>query len=215
MEKLKHHMKKLLLGLIFVAVGYSANAQFEINPYAGWTFGGTTSYSYQGYRLKIDAAASYGLAVDYTIPGEMMQVELSYNHYTSDIRQDGGVNDIVDPTKINVNYIQAGVLSPFYVSDKFQPFGIFTLGASQFSTPDIASDDYWRFAFTMGLGMKYFFSDVIGIRIQSKVYFPVYFAGAGMGCSIGTNGSGCGGGVGFGSEIVQLDITGGLVFRIN
>ena len=215
MEKLKYHMKKLLLGLVFVVLGYSANAQFEISPYAGWTFGGTTSYSYQGYRLKVEAAANYGIAVDYTIPGDLMQVELFYNHYSSTIKQDGGINDVVEETAVNSNYIQAGVLTPFYASDKLQPFGIFTLGAAQFNTPDYSNEDYWRFAFTMGLGMKYFFSDVVGIRIQSKVYFPVYFAGGGMGCSIGTGGSGCGASAGFGSEIVQLDITGGLVLRIN
>lgn len=67
---------------------------------------------------------------------------------------------------------------------------------------------------TAGLGIKYFFTDVIGIKAQARLLLPLYFNGIGFGCGIGTGGASCGGGAGFGSEIVQGDFTGGVVLRI-
>ena len=44
----------------FVFIILTSQAQVEISPYAGYTFGGVTSYSYQGYRLRIDGVGNYG-----------------------------------------------------------------------------------------------------------------------------------------------------------
>lgn len=97
--------------------------------------------------------------------------------------------------------------------DTFIPYGLFSLGDSRFS-PEESSQDYWRFAINAGLGIKYFITDKVGIRLQTRILMPLYFQGVGFGCSIGTGGSGCGTGIGIGSEILQADFTGGVVLKI-
>jgi hypothetical protein len=206
-------MKKILLITILATLGFTAKAQIEISPYAGYTFGGVTAYSYNGYRLRIDGSANYGLSLGFMTPADV-QIELSYNHTASTLRQDGGLIEVIKPQPINVNYIQVGALKPFNSTEKLVPYGLFTLGASQYNPTD-QIEDYWRFAINLGLGVKYFVSDMIGLRFQTKLYMPLYFAGVGFGCGIGTGGASCGGGAGFGAEIVQLDITGGLIIRID
>ena len=62
--------------------------------------------------------------------------------------------------------------------------------------------------------MKYFFTDVVGIKVQARLLMPLYFGGVGIGCGIGTGGANCGGGATFGSEIIQGDFTGGVVLRL-
>ena len=206
-------MRKIFLIALLAFVVFTSKAQVEISPYAGYTFGGVTSYSYQGYRLRIDGAGNYGVGLAVHTPS-MVQVELSYNYMSSTVRQDDGQILVVTPQPINVSYIQVGALLPFNETEKLVPYGLLTLGAAGYNPTEL-SEDYWRFAINLGIGVKYFFTDVIGVRFQTKLYLPLYFGGFGFGCGIGTGGSNCGGGAGFGAEIVQLDITGGLVFRID
>lgn len=207
-------MKKIVLSLLlslFFLEG--AKAQVDISVYGGYVPGSKTAYSYSGYRLRINDGGNFGVAVDFDLPLKGIQAELSYMHFSSTLSQDGGLLDVVKTQPIIVEYYQLGVLRPFKSEGPFIPYGLFTLGASRFA-PENASQEYWRFALNAGLGMKYFFTDMIGIRLQARVLMPLYFAGAGFGCSIGTGGSGCGTGVGFGSEILQADFTGGVVLKV-
>lgn len=208
-------MKKTLILAVFLFIGINiqeAVAQFEINPYAGWVPASKTMYSYNGYRLRIDDAGNFGVGLGYVTPFGVV-AELSYMRFSSTLSQDGGVVEIVNPQPINVEYYQLGVQKPLMEgSTSFVPYGMFSLGASRFN-PTEYSEDYWRFAINAGLGIKYFFTENIGIKAQARILFPLYFGGIGFGCTIGTGGSGCGGGAGFGSEIIQGDFTGGVVLR--
>jgi len=87
-----------------------------------------------------------------------LEAELSYNHFESTLKQDGGLVDVVKPQDITVQYYQLGVLKPIMDGDTFIPYGLFSLGASRFATKEV-SKDYWRFAINAGLGMKHFFTE--------------------------------------------------------
>lgn len=205
--------KRLTLLALLLTLSVWSYGQVEISPYAGYTFGGLTSYNYNGYRLRIDGSANYGGTIGYVLPTDGLTIELGYNHTKSTIKQDGGLIDIIEPTPINVNYITLGVQAPFMYSEQLVPYGLIALGAAQYNPTEL-KDDYWRFALNLGVGVKYYFTDVIGVKAQAKLYMPLYFGGFGFGCGIGTGGANCGGGAGFGSEIVQLDLVGGLVVKI-
>lgn len=206
-------MKKLLgvlFGLSFLIPG--AYAQIEIHGYGGYVPGSTTAYSYNGYRLRIDGGGNFGVSISKSLPIGA-SVELGFSQFNSTIKQNGGIVDIVKPQDISVEYYQLGVVKPLMDGESFIPYGLFSLGASRFD-PKLDPQDYWRFAMNAGLGIKYFVSDKIGIRLQARVLMPLYFSGAGFGCGIGTGGASCGGGIGMGSEILQADFTGGVVLRV-
>ncbi len=206
-------MKKIFfLSIMLLAFVTTSHAQIELNAYAGYVPGSNTAYSYNGYRLRIDDGSNFGFALSKTLPTGIA-VELGYSHFESTLRQEGGIVDVVKPQDITVEYYQLGGLKPLMEGETFVPYGLFSLGASRFA-PAEAKENYWRFAINVGLGMKYFFTDKVGIRLQARMLMPLYFAGAGFGCSIGTGGSGCGAGVGMGSEILQADFTGGVVIKI-
>lgn len=202
----------ILSGLLIIGFVTISTAQIELNAYGGYVPGSKTAYSYNGYRFRIDGGGNFGVGLSKTLPTGIA-VELGYSRFESTLKQDGGIIDIINPQNIIVEYYQLGALKPLMEGETFIPYGLFSLGASRFA-PEEATQDYWRFAINAGLGMKYFFTDKVGIRLQARILMPLYFAGAGFGCSIGTGGSGCGTGIGMGSEILQADFTGGIVLRI-
>ena len=208
-------MKKILTALLVISlafINYTAVAQIEINAYGGWVPAANTMYSYNGYRLRIDGAANYGIGLGYATPYGIV-AELSYMRFSSELSQNGGIQEIVERQPINVEYYQLGVQKPFQDSETLVPYGLFSLGASRFN-PTEQTEDYWRFAINLGLGLKYYFNETVGLKVQARLLMPLYFGGAGFGCGVGTGGSGCGGGVGMGSEILQADFTGGIVLRV-
>ncbi len=206
-------MKKIILSsLLLLTFVVAANAQLELNAYGGYMPGSKTAYTYNGYRLRIDGGANFGFGVSKVLPSGIA-VEFGYSHFESTLKQDGGIIEIVKPQDITVEYYQISALKPLMNGETFVPYGLFSLGASRFA-PAESAQDYWRFAINAGLGVKYFFTDRVGIRIQARVLMPLYFQGVGFGCSIGTGGSSCGSGVGMGAEILQVDFTGGVVLRI-
>jgi opacity protein-like surface antigen len=209
---LKTKISAIVLFVIILSV-QSAVAQIEINAYGGYVPNSHTMYSYNGYRLKIDGGGNFGIGVGMNTPMGVV-AELSYMRFSSTLRQDGGINTIVDPQPINVEYYQLGAQKPLMEGESFIPYGMFSLGASRFN-PTEGTEDYWRFAIGLGAGIKYFFTDAIGIRVQARLLMPLYFGGVGFGCGIGTGGSSCGGGAYFGTEIFQGDFTGGVVLKLN
>jgi hypothetical protein len=67
--------------------------------------------------------------------------------------------------------------------------------------------DSWLFAFNLGLGVKWFLSTAIGIRLEARAFMPVFFTS-------GTFLSGPGGAslkVNSGIPLVQGDLSLGLV----
>ena len=204
-------MKNILIAVLVIFASHAALGQIELNLYGGYVPNSKTMYSYDGYRIQIDGAGNFGVGLGYSTPFGLV-TELSYMRFSSDLFQVGGVIDYVERQPINVEYYQLGVSRPFVEDGNFWPYWMFSLGATRFD-PTEQPKDYWRFSMTTGLGIKYFFTDVIGIKAQARLLLPLYFNGIGFGCGIGTGGASCGGGAGFGSEIVQGDFTGGVVLR--
>ncbi len=207
-------MKKaiVLILIIFVFASERALSQIEINAFTGWVPSSKTAYSYNGYRLRIDGAQDYGAGIG--INTAVGMIEFNYTGFSSTLSQDGGIIDVVKPQPIKVSYYQFGVLKTLMEHEKLVPYGMFTLGWSTFN-PTEDPINASRFSIALGLGLRYFFSDAIGIRLQARLLMPLYFGGVGFGCGVGTGGSSCGGGATFGVEILQGDFTGGVVFRIN
>jgi len=206
-------MKKLFIVILFLVVFSYENsfAQIEINGFTGWVPSSKTAYSYNGYRLRIDGSQNYGVGIGVNTPVGL--VEFSYMGFKSMMRQDGGIQ-FIEPQPINVNYYMLGILKTLLEHEKFVPYGLLNIGASNFN-PQEDSANPVRFSIGLGLGMRYFFTPVIGVRLQARLLMPLYFGGVGFGCGIGTGGSSCGGGAYFGTEIFQGDFTGGVVIKIN
>ncbi len=197
----------LTVVLVVLLLPDLAGAQkLEITPFGGYFFGGKLVVSEGDLNFKNDA--NYGVTFDYTLMREI-QIELMYSR--SDTRlvlkqYRSGINE--ELFEMSVNYFHIGGIYRAQEMENGYLFTNFSLGATLFSPKDNLYEDDWRFSIAFGGGIKYFLSDKIGIRTQIRLLMPLYFAGGGL--YFGTGGSGVS--LGAGTNLVQGDITVGLIF---
>ena len=157
--------------------------------------------------MRIEGAQNYGGGIGMNTPVGL--IEFSYMGFSSTLSQDGGIQ-VIEDQPISVNYYMIGIARTLMEHEKFVPYGLFNIGASNFNMTEQSYNPV-RFSIGLGLGARYFFTPAIGIRLQARLLMPLYFGGAGFGCGSG----GCGSGAYFGVEIFQGDFTGGVVIKIN
>ncbi len=199
-------MKKLLLlAVVVLLFSGSVHAQkFEITPQYGYQVG--SKWNYYGGYVKLKSSDHYGFTLDLSL-SDNLQAEFFWAQQNSTV----AVKDVIlypreeDVTDARVDHFQFGIINTFGYSDA-KPFVGMSAGWSTFS-PD-ENDFRSNTSFTIGFsgGLKYFFSDHIGLRLQGQLLMPVQWGGF----YIGTGGSG----VTTGGSILQLNFSGGLIIAI-
>jgi len=87
-------------------------------------------------------------------------------------------------------------------------------GITWFNMTSHGVSDHVSFSAALGGGVKFFFSDRIGIRLQGRLLLPMYFSGGGLFVGIGSGGTSSGVSVSTGVLAVQGDFSGGLIIRL-
>jgi opacity protein-like surface antigen len=203
--------KRIIFFLFTIAILFSSEtlAQTEL-----FGFGGYMTYSSIAVRegdLKFNDGPNYGFGLDVGIQKGIF-VELNYTHQqtAARLKRFNGINEPL--FDMNTHYFQLGALYEFRKSRKQKafPYTIATLGATLFDAKDASLDDEWRFSVAFGIGGKFYLSEKIGLRLQTRLLMPLIFSGAGMWCGTG----GCSVGVGSWAQLVQFDFTAGVFIRL-
>jgi opacity protein-like surface antigen len=205
-----HRAKTILYVSIILTITVSSTfaqfkrQQFEIAPFIGYLFTGNLQ-TLDG-ELKIDNSFNYGMALDIRISDDLL-IELLYN------RTDTGVGlrkEYYNTTDylfdMSVEYFQAGVQVETETG-QFRPFAAFTIGATDFNPKESNYENDWKFSFTAGGGIKYYFTDNLGVRLQWRFLVPIYFSSASIFCNDGY----CGIFITGGTYLLQYDLTAGLI----
>lgn len=203
-------MKKILLSHLFLLIAFAGLGQeVQINPYAGYFLGGKL-HGYDSDAL-FGGGPDFGLGLSYGV-GRRKNIEVSYTVAASDVEFEGGSIAAGGENNMTFGYIQIGYVQDFPLKQTeadVRPFLLVTIGAAYLNPKN---DDYttaWRFSTALGGGLKYFFTDRIGIRVQGRLLLPFFFSGAGFYCGTG----GCGTSVESFSSLAQGAFDGGLVIK--
>ena len=192
--------------LIFTVSSTSAQfkrQQFEIVPFAGYLFTGNLQ-TLDG-ELKIDNSFDYGAALNIRISDDLL-IELLYNRTDTEVGLRKEYYNTTDYLfDMSVEYFQGGVQVETETG-QFRPFAAFTIGATYFNPKDYSYQSDWKFSFTAGGGIKYYFTDNLGVRIQWRFLVPIYFSSAAIFCNNGY----CGIFISGGTYLLQYDLTAGL-----
>lgn len=198
----------LLSALLLCIVTLSSAQNLEIMPYMSYQWGGKLNF-YEG-DIRIQSSENYGIALNYTIPrGTILQLEYFNQSTNIDVRLYEELGGTYQSYPVSMSWIQVGGLQGFDFYP-LVPFAGITLGAMNFNPRTNELQDSWKFAVTGQIGLKYYFTERIGIRIHARLLMPIQWSG--MGVSIGTGGLGAG--INMGSYIFQGDIGGGLIFNL-
>ncbi|MGB5321316.1 hypothetical protein [Lutimonas sp.] len=199
-------MKNILLviTICIVLTNMTWAQKVEITPQYGYQVG--AKYNYYGGYVKLKGSDQYGLTFGINATDEIT-VEFMWAQQNSKV----SVQDFqfypreTELTDVVVNHYQIGAVHMFGYSEA-RPFVGLSAGWSTFD-PDMNIYNGTT-TFTLGVsgGLKYFFTDRIGIRIQSQLLMPVSWGGVYLG--------GGGTGVTAGGSILQLNFSGGLIIGL-
>jgi opacity protein-like surface antigen len=151
-----------------------AQQHFEIQPFAGYKFGGGADVAGNPLgisRINIDSSVAYGVTATYDL-SEYTGVEFLWNRQPTNASGalfGGGTY----PQKINATLDQFHGNFLFSFSghgSKLEPFVLFGLGATDMHGGNSSTT---KFSFAVGGGVKYFVSRHVGFRAQAR-YTPTY-----------------------------------------
>jgi hypothetical protein len=210
MKNYRKMKQKLIVTMFFVLctifIGHTQN--IEIMPYSSFQWGGKVKF-YEG-QVKFHESANYGIAMHINTPkGTAIQLEYLRQPTSIDVIEYGIIADRFDTYEVAMDWYQLGIIKQLPMG-KLIPFGGITAGVVHFNPRTNEVDDQVKFSLTGQVGLKYFISDKIGIHMHVRMLMPVQWGGFGF--YTGSGGSGTT--VSAGSEIIQGDIGGGLIFRL-
>lgn len=185
--------------------GGAWNHRMELGGYYGygWTFSREVFYLTTAGRVDVKDSDMYGFTADFVVRPDA-QLELHYSRQGSTLQfEQYGSPVVSDVGALNTEYFHIGGLGGRRQGKAF-PYGLFTLGATRYSTDLSGIDDEWRFSMMFGLGAKYYTGGRLALRIQGAL--PITFTDGGFGFMCG--GGGCYTSVG-GTGNPQFGVSGG------
>ena len=204
-------MKKItriftILSIVFLMTqSVIAQPAITIEAFGGWLWTGSAGYYND---IKVDDLGNYGIRAGVS-PSEGMLVEFEWNHTETTVSGRDYISGITYSEDVKLNYYLLGFNKEMSEGPAV-PFGLVNVGIM--NAQGVENNSYINTNFfTVGLGggLKYYFSDNIGIRLQARLFFPMQFAGVGFGCG----GGGCGSSVSGYTSVIQGDFTGGIILK--
>ena len=175
-----------------VELGYTYNYQFGGKTYAYYTGG----YS----EIKVSDSDSHAFTL--SVPAKWnTRLEFYFSNQSTNLYGDRKF----DPLNVAIRYYQIGVVKEI-PKGKLIPYGAFSLGAVEINTSGSDYDDVWKFAITLGGGLKYYFTPKLGLKLEARIMAPMAYGGL----YIGTGGSGAS----VSSATLQGYIGGGATFAL-
>jgi len=152
---------------------------FEVTPFFGGRFGGgipVTPFETDGFLVAgvdLKTGAAYGLAVDAGVTNNF-QLEFLWSRQDSTIRGTNAVSDDkLDLVNTKVDQYHFNLLYQTGDEDEgIRPFILAGAGASRIA-PSGGFDPQTHFSFGFGGGVKLFFTDYLGLRLQGR-WAPTY-----------------------------------------
>jgi len=209
MKKIGYTLIFIFLAAILSLPSFGQGKRMELGVMMGYQLAGKVQYV-EG-ELKMENAANWMIFGNVEVAYET-QVEFSYSQMQTTATftpyKSGYDYETFD---LRISYFQVEALKTFASNGKLEGFGLFGGGASWGKPLDTKYNDVWRFAMSLGLGGKVYFSEKVGIRLQGRLLLPMYFAGVGGYCGTG---GGCGMSLNSWVPVVQGDFSGGIFFVI-
>lgn len=209
-------MKKIILLIALTGFIFTAKAQIEFNFMGGYFLGGKVDF-YEG-SLDMKDAPVYNITASVPTMGSN-NIELSYSYTSSNAVFDpypyrnSSSYDRIDATLVT-HYILIGSYQNFKTGGPVTPFIGLSLGTAIYDFQYRNVSNVWRFAGSLGGGLKIDISDKVGIRLQGRLLMPMYFSGVGFYAGVGSGGSSSGLSLNTGVLTLEGDFSGGLILKL-
>ena len=180
-------------------------AEVEVTPFVGYQFGG--GFDTREGSLNIDPRANLGLVLSFRTRHDGL-VELLYSRQATTLEFEG-ILDSGDLFDMTVEYLHVGGLWEIE-TDRKRPFLGLTVGGTRLDPQTSSLDDEWAFSAGISGGLKYFFTERFGVRVEGRGLLSFFSSSGAIFC--GFPPGQCGFSVS-GSNFVQLDVLAGLTVK--
>lgn len=162
----------LLVSLLATfAAAQSEPRKVELTGFGGYQVGGSSSSRYG--RLTIDDAVAYGVMLDVRVrPDATLNFVYDRQETVLHFRDNHPFFPKIVSLDLAVEHYQMGGTVEF-VRETLRPYFAVTLGATRFDALSRPAGDEWRFSLGVGVGLKKYFSDRVGLRLDGRVW-PVF-----------------------------------------
>lgn len=183
--------------------------RIEIAPYGGyvWSRGRDVVFGGRVGTLATEASGMGGVAVGYDLRRAYTQLEFVYNRQQTELRYKLPDEDLLI-ANVTVEYFQIGGVFSAKV-DEFAPFTSASFGLTRTNPDEANASDEWRFSAILGIGLKYFPWQKLGMRFQARLPFMITGDNAEVICID----QGCFKNTG-GFAMWQFDLSAGLIIRL-
>jgi hypothetical protein len=170
----KQFKVRIVLPVLFLLLNvFIGNAQeFEIIPFTGYQWGGSVDLIEGNGDVSFSNGQNIGIALSYNVL-ENSAVQFEYSRKSTDMVLH--VDETVDRYQGVSTYeqwYQLGFIQQFPIR-KLVPYAGISGGVARLSPKSNGIDIKVVFGMTGQIGVKYFLTDNIGIRLQSRLLVPV------------------------------------------
>jgi opacity protein-like surface antigen len=162
--------------VVLLPAAWSAAADFEVTPFAGYTMGGEFHDAVTGQALSFNDASSYGIMLDLK-QAEDSWIELYYSLQHTSLKADQGPffgNPLFD---VSIEYFHLGGTYG-QATGKVRPFVVGTIGATYMDPKGAGLNPETKFSLSLGGGVKFYLSEHVGIRLDAR-WFGTFIGGSG------------------------------------
>ena len=191
---------------------FSAKAQIEFNIMGGYFLGGYVNY-WEG-KFDMEDGPVYNITASVpTLKGNNVELSYSFTNSTGVFQpySNAGFGYERTEASLNTHYVLIGSYQSFETGSIITPFIGVSIGTAIYDYQYRNVSNVWRFAGSLGGGVKISINDKIGIRLQGRLLLPMYFSGIGFYTGIG---SGSGLTINAGSFVFEGDFSAGLIMKL-
>jgi hypothetical protein len=165
------------------AQGFAPNdpPKVQITPFAGYQFGGSVSSELFDSKYSFGSGLNYGGTIDFAI-SHSWRLELYYSRQDTQLEASRANLDLFD---LKIERLMVGLLEE-KGEGSVKYFGSLLLGATRYQPGTGDFSDSTHFTAGLGLGVKTFFTDNVGLRLEGHAFYTVVESNGGMFCVDGT-----------------------------
>jgi hypothetical protein len=177
-------MKKILILIIAGLLSFSIKSFSQ-----DMEVGGSIGYMMSGGLNLIEGDAditnniSYGGFTHFIVTDDVA-VEILYLRKDTKVNYSNFLLNIKDSYGLSVEYYHVGGVKTFGESDIIRPFASFSMGLTRYHLKEkvgiVSYDDAFRYSIAPSLGLKYYLSDRLGLKVQARLLMPLSFNGYGL-----------------------------------
>lgn len=160
------------------------DTRFEITPFAGVMAGGEFEDPATGGDRDVEKGTDFGVFLNMNAGGRDRQYEMLYARQGTEVEG-------ATPIDLDMQYLHVGGIVNFTDVQPAVPFFGLTIGATQFSPDAPGLDDETKFSFSIAGGVKYKFTDHIGLRFDVRAFVTMVDTDGSFFCASTPVGAGC------------------------